>query len=71
MAVITEQIVRLTVNGDETRAEVVGNLTRCKDCIHYRDLFPYNTCDVFDEMATDAEDFCSYGERKETEDAVH
>lgn len=50
-------------NGD--LVEVV----RCKDCKHYRDSFPYDTCDVFDEKATDAEDYCSYGERKETEDA--
>ena len=45
-----------------------SEIVRCKDCKHYRDSFPYNTCDVFDAMATDADDFCSYGERKGTED---
>ena len=48
-------------------ADVV-EVVRCKDCKHYRDSFPYDTCDVFDAKATDAEDFCSYGDRKETED---
>lgn len=61
---ITEQIVRIETDGDETKAEVVGEIVRCKDCKHYRDSFPYNTCDVFDAMATDAEDYCSYGERR-------
>ena len=44
-------------------------VVRCKDCKYYRDSFPYDTCDVFDAKATDAEDFCSYGDRKETDDA--
>ena len=44
-------------------AEVV-EVVRCKDCKHYRDSFPYDTCDGFDAKATDEEDFCSYGERK-------
>lgn len=29
---IIEQIVRITTDGDETRAEVVGTLTRCAEC---------------------------------------
>ena len=62
---VIEHIVRIVTDGDETRAEVVGDLVRCKDCKHYRDSFPYDICDVFDEMATDEDDFCSYGERKE------
>lgn len=43
----------------------IVEVVRCKDCKHYRDSFPYDTCDVFDANATDAEDYCSYGERKD------
>lgn len=34
MAKVIEQIVRLEINGDETKAEVVGEIVRCKDCRH-------------------------------------
>ena len=71
MASIVEQIVRITTDGEETKAEVIGEVVRCKDCKHYRDSFPYDICDVFDEMATDEDDFCSYGVRKETDDATN
>lgn len=57
---------------DRIKNSDLVEVVRCKDCKHYRDSFPYDTCDVFDAKATDAEDYCSYGERKETEDAeVH
>lgn len=75
MAEIREQIVRLTTDGNETKAEVVGEIVRCKGCrwfdmsdiggtiepITYR-------CKRFARTYRYAEDFCSYCERKETED---
>ena len=63
-----EQIVRLTVDGNETRAEVIGEIVRCRDCKH-RDEYECNhimlggtKCGVTDDW------FCADGERKETED---
>ena len=29
-----EQIVRITTDGEETRAEVIGEIVRCKYCKH-------------------------------------
>ena len=66
---IAESIYRYLCDGiEECEDADVVEVVRCKDCKHYRDSFPYDTCDVFDAKATDEEDFCSYGERKETED---
>ena len=69
---IIEQIVRITTDGDETREEVVGELILCKDCKHGAPNGKYG-CTVYHykryethEMKPD--DFCSQGERKETED---
>lgn len=35
MPKVIEQIVRLTIDGDETKSEIVGELIRCKDCKWY------------------------------------
>ena len=68
---IIEQIVRITTDGEETRAEVIGELVRCKDCKHYRDSFPYDICEAFAPvLVPDEYDFCSYGERKERSEDV-
>ena len=40
-------------------------IIRCKDCKHYKDAFPYNICEVHESEATDPEDFCSYGDRRD------
>lgn len=61
---IIEQIVRLTVDGDETRAEVVGELTRCRDCKWFND-FGCAIHIVDDSDKPKDNDFCSFGERKE------
>lgn len=64
MKKIIEQIVRLTIDGDETKTEVVGELVRCKDCKWHDDDFCLN----LDVMGFYANDYCSLGPRKETED---
>lgn len=58
MAKVIEQIVRIVTDGEETRAEVIGTLTRCKDC------------KLFGTMCeTDPEAYCSEARtREETED---
>lgn len=71
---ITEQIVRIETDGDETRAEVVGEIVRCKDCKYY--LYSSEICGIIDTRLHFYEthkrwyddSFCSWGERKETED---
>lgn len=56
MSKVIEQIVRLTTDGDETRAEVIGELTRCKNC------------KLFGKMCeTDPEAYCSMAQRKDGE----
>lgn len=75
MAVI-EQIVRIVTDGDETKAEVVGELIRCRDCKWYEPSYRECTSPNWD-MRTDeyfvvpAGFYCGWGERKETENAVH
>ena len=32
---ITEQIVRVETDGNETKAEVVGEIVRCRECRYY------------------------------------
>lgn len=34
MSKVIEQIVRLITTDGETKAEVVGEIVRCKDCMH-------------------------------------
>lgn len=69
---VIEQIVRLTVNGDETRAEVVGELIRCRDCKCGRAIGgepPWTIeCGGFYH---DPDWYCGDGERKVAEDGVH
>ena len=58
MTNIVEQIVRIVTDGEETRAEVIGKLIRCKDCALYGTM-----CE------TDQEAYCSEARpRKEKED---
>ena len=43
----------------------VAEIVRCKDCKHYIN----RQCDCFDGLCCPKpDDFCSYGERKETDD---
>ena len=75
MASIVEQIVRITTDGEETRAEVVGELIRCEKCKKWRENFGggnYGYCyrDLGLPHTTDASDYCSRWEKKEwSEDA--
>lgn len=66
---VIEQIVRLTINGDETKAEVVGELTRCEKCKRWKEDFDdsnYGYCylDYGSPRTTDASDYCSWWEKK-------
>lgn len=46
----------------------IGELVRCKDCIHYEsDGGALMVCRI-DDMVVDDTDYCSYGERKGGED---
>lgn len=83
MKKIIEQIVRLTVDGDETKAEVVGEIVRCKDCrfglrcfdVRNEGTDSWVDCTDPDGLNRDVSDdgYCSAGIRrkvdgKETED---
>lgn len=72
---VIEQIVRITTDGDETRAEVVGEITRCAECKFYmgdldnQSLCEHNTdsvCRYWESDGLYPDDFCSMGERKES-----
>ena len=82
MANIIEQIVRITTDGEETRAEVIGELVRCKDCQHRptgtganHDLeFPDCECpcqceeDYWYSWMPDDDWYCANGERREDDE---
>lgn len=45
-------------------------VVRCKDCKYYQDNnngYPHNECKWCKDETPDADDFCSYGERKDEE----
>lgn len=54
-------------NGILHRREVGQELVRCKECKHWWETegTNYGDCNQF-KVDTIADDFCSYGERKET-----
>lgn len=72
---IIEQIVRLEINGDETKAEVVGEIVRCMDC-KYGHMFadmnviPLLSCNYKNAhgMLVENHGYCKWGKRKETEE---
>ena len=76
---IVEQIVRITADGNETKAEVVGELVRCKDCKHFEYnsvarvsgiplIVAHEICNRWgDGCKTSENGFCFLGERKESE----
>lgn len=74
MAKVIEHIVRITTDGEETKAEVVGEIVRCKDCKHWRRIIAHGmrgTCDQWCTLNVTMEcNYCSKGERKETKDAT-
>ena len=45
----------------------VEEVVRCKDCKYFQDnnnWYPHNDCKWCQDETPDADDFCSYGERK-------
>lgn len=44
-------------------ADVV-EVVRCKDCVNWKDIFPYPTCELLSGH-WEEDMYCSYGERKE------
>lgn len=46
-----------------------SEIVRCKDCKHFMPLTEYSICVAHGSDAVDADDFCSWAEREETEDA--
>lgn len=69
MIEVKEQIVRVVTDGTEIRAEVIGTLTRCAECKWYGD-FGCAIRIVDDSDKPKDDDFCSFAERKETEDEI-
>lgn len=65
---IKEQIVRIETDGNETRAEVVGEIVRCKDCKYSFTRELGYGCYLDYRLGTNGNWFCADGERKETED---
>lgn len=65
---IKEQIVRLTITDNETKAEVVGEVVRCKGCKYHEDEVPSMVwCPNIVGNWVNDDWFCADGERKETE----
>ena len=48
-------------------ADVVP-VVRCRDCKHWKEDGNYSYCSVHDDYIMGADEFCSYGERKEREE---
>lgn len=70
MPKVIEQIVRLTVDGEETKAEVIGELVRCKDCRWGREVCGNIECFVDSNIPSEYhgyEWFCPNGERRDDE----
>lgn len=44
-------------------ADVV-EVVRCKDCVNWKDTFPYSTCELLSGH-WEEDMYCSYGERKD------
>ena len=40
------------------------DIVRCKECKHYNNWCSHPRADMGDTLVTDADDFCSYGERE-------
>ena len=68
MANIVEQIVRIVTDGEETRAEVVGEIVRCFECrYHYKDGDNVVTshCLLNHNHVQPSDWYCADGEREE------
>ena len=66
----TENIVSQDEHGDyvcDIETEYIP-LVRCKECVkRMREDCPMCNCCKLDRMPTEDDDYCSYGERKESE----
>lgn len=55
---------------EKADVEDLVKVVRCKDCKYYQDNnngYPHNECKWRQDETPDADDFCSYGERKDEE----
>ena len=72
---MSEVIVKYSDNGyGNVSGEIVGDIVRCKECKWYGNEQKkiYECCTYWAQdggvlVPTKADDFCSYGERKESE----
>lgn len=60
-----EQIVRLTIDGDETRAKVIGEVVRCGSCRYSRVKEGDDYCSLHSFYMPYESFFCSDGEEVE------
>ena len=63
--------VILAIVGSQPAADVV-EVVRCKDCQYWQDNnggYPHPECRWGDDETPDADDYCSFGERMDKEDA--
>lgn len=59
-----EEVKRMLIGAEEQKASVV----QCKDCLYWQDNnggYPNKNCRWREDETPDADDFCSYGERKD------
>lgn len=49
----------------EEQEEDIVEVVRCKDCKHWNKETELTYCNKKDWMGTDANDYCSFGERRE------
>lgn len=62
-----EYIMRESGYPGRLETEIVGELTRCKDCKYYRRLHDQDDLCQYTLTSVEADDYCSYAERKEGE----
>ena len=51
---------------DKPTADVV-EVVRCKDCKHYEPCTAVSYCNLYEDVTTEPNAYCSYGERRENE----
>lgn len=64
---MSEYIMRESGYPGRLETEIVGELIRCGDCKYYRRLHDQDDLCVWTMTSVEADDYCSYAERKEGE----
>lgn len=59
-----EQSVSILNHLAEEKTADVEPVIRCEDCVNWKDIFPYSTCELFSGH-WEEDMYCSYGERKD------